>query len=151
MNIFDELDKIYSDIDNQYATLEFAARARGFTKKESQIKRKRELNDHAYFLFMYTRLEGRIQELSTNLINKKSSSLTDYKNKRVWSIVKEKRKLNLMEKVSFFTNFGGVDYILIDDYKKHRNSIAHGGNFLGAVSIPTVLIEFKRLYRELNN
>lgn len=153
MNIIDQLGDIYTDIDNSYASIEATARAREHYKKEAKYQRKRELNDQAYFLFMFTRLEDRIKELSTNLIDHKSATLTNYKNKRVWEIIKQRNdtdRLTLMEKVSFLTQFNGADYHLILGYKRQRDTIAHGG-IVPAINMTAVINDMTRLYQGLNN
>ncbi len=48
MNIFEELALLYDEIDRFYAIGELESRAKGFHRKESRLRRKRELNDHAY-------------------------------------------------------------------------------------------------------
>ncbi len=82
MTIFDELGNIYSEIDNAYSSQEIQARSRGFNKKETKYARARQLNDQAYFLFMFTRLEDRVRNLSDQLIDNKLATLTDWKAKR---------------------------------------------------------------------
>ena len=79
MTIFDDLGKIYNEIDNTYSSQEIQARTKGFNKKEAQYARKRQLNDQAYFLFMFTRLEDRVRDLSDQLVDDKMASLTDWK------------------------------------------------------------------------
>ena len=74
MSIFDELEIQYNDIDNEYSTIEFKTRSKQWTKKEAKYNRKRELNDQAYFLFMFSRLEDRIRNESSLLITKKFNS-----------------------------------------------------------------------------
>jgi len=75
MNVIDELGEIYKEFDNTYSTIELKARAKGHYKKEAKYQAIRELNDQAYFLFMFTRLEDRIKDLSTKMINNKSQTL----------------------------------------------------------------------------
>jgi len=87
MNIFDELGKIYNEIDNKYASIEVQARLRGHHKKEAEYSRKRQLNDQAYFLFMFTRFEGRVRDISDSLINSKVTNLVDWKINRAWDII----------------------------------------------------------------
>lgn len=64
MNVFDELSGLYGEIDSLYAVREPEAKSKGFHRKEAEWQRKRELNDHAYFLFIFTRPEDRIREQS---------------------------------------------------------------------------------------
>ena len=149
MNIFDELEAQYSEIDNQYSSIELDARSKGYPEKELQYRRKRKLNDQAYFLFMFTRLEDKIRQQSSALISKKQASISSWEERAVWDMLSsdnihfKKRLMLLFEK-------GRNDYELIISYYKERNSIAHGGNFTSPINMPLVIIEFKRLY-SINN
>ena len=152
MNIFDELGKIYSEIDNTYTSIEVQARSRGHNKKEAAYFRKRQLNDQAYFLFMFTRIEDRIRNLSNHLINEKVTTLTDWKTKRTWEIVNKQKSnnaLHIMNRVALLTPKGHTDYNLIKQYYDQRNNIGHGGAFTIPISIPTVITHMKRLYKGL--
>lgn len=149
MTVFDELGDIYAEINSRYAALELQARARGFTRLENKILKKRKLNDQAYFLFMFTRLEDRISSRATVLIDKKCLQISNYQNKRVWDMLKLKNdahRLPLKDKTSLLVPFGGADYTLISSYYALRNTIAHGGT-VAAINISTVLIDMQNLYR----
>ena len=87
MNIFGELSMLYKEIDDLYAIKEFEARAKGFNKRETEWRRKRELNDHAYFLFIFTRLEDRIREQSSKLIKSKQDILQNWRIRSAWDIL----------------------------------------------------------------
>ncbi len=153
MTIFDELGKIYNEIDNTYSRQEIQARTKGFNKKEVQYARKRQLNDQAYFLFMFTRLEDRVRNLSDQLVDDKITSLTDWKSKRSWEIIQKQKtndSLHFMNRVSLLTPKGRTDYNLIKRYYDQRNNIGHGGTFTITISIPTVITDLKRIYKELN-
>jgi len=152
MNIFDELGKIYNEIDNTYASIEVKHRSFGHHKKEAEYFRKRQLNDQAYFLFMFTRIEDRVRNLSDNLIDNKVTALSDWKIKRTWEIINKQKSndsLHFMNRVALLTQKGHDDYNLIQRYHDQRNNIGHGGAFTIAISIPTVIADMKRLYRDL--
>lgn len=150
MNIFDELGVIYNEINNNYASIEVRARSKGHYKKEAGYFKKRQLNDQAYFLFMFTRLEDRVRSLSDMIINNKVSSLTDWKTKRTWDILnKRKDRILFMDRVALLTKINGNDYNLIHHYYKQRNNIGHGGVFTIPISIPTVIADMKRLHKIL--
>jgi len=105
-NIFDQLDKIYNEIDSDYMGKEIAARSKGAHKKEAQYFNKRIFNDLAYFLFMFTRLEDRVRNLSDTLIDYKMATLTDWKARRVWEIIDRQKKndsLHFMNRVALLT------------------------------------------------
>ena len=147
MNIFNELGNIYFEIDNLYATKEFDAHVKGHIGRQLQFQRKRALNDQAYFLFMFSRLEDRIKTLSENLIKRKVANISNYKNNRAWNIIEDKQ-LNLMQKTSFLTRHAGTDYNLIFKYKKHRDTIAHGG-LITIINMPGIISDFHRIYNTL--
>lgn len=147
--IFDEIEILYNEIDSDFAVKEFDARAKGLNKDEFEIALKREHNDQAYFLFIFTRLEKSIQDIFDILINNKIATLIDKKELNSWKMLK-KKKLELMEKISFFAEPGEIDYNLIYNYKKKRDNVAHG-DFATGVDISAVLKDMKRLYNDLNN
>lgn len=150
MNIFDELENLYSEIDDDYASLELQSRAIGHNRKERGYQRKRELNDQAYFLFMFSRLEERIKELSDELIDTKYNTLSSWPYKRTWDILyKRKSQINFMDRVALLTEIGKTDYNLIGSYYQQRNNIAHGSSFSIPINIPTVVSHFKRFYYDL--
>jgi hypothetical protein len=150
MNIFDELGRIYGEIDSTYAPIESEARKRRHTRKESEYYGKRQLNNQAYFLFMFTRMEDHIKELSNTLIDTKVGTITEWKSKRTWEILaKRKDRMPLMDRVALLTEINAMDYNIIDRYYRQRNSIAHGGTFTVTIDIPTVIADMKRLFRDL--
>lgn len=152
MNIFDRLEKIYTEIDSNYAAIELAAHSRRHRKKEVEYFTKRKFNDLAYFLFMFTRLEDRVRNLSDQLVDRKVRILADWKSKRSWEILKKQKDndtLHFMNRVSLLTQKGGTDFNLIKQYYDQRNNIGHGGSFTIIISIPNVIADMKRLYKKL--
>lgn len=149
MSIFDELETQYNDIDNEYALVEFEAISKGWSQKEAKYKRKRELNDQAYFLFMFSRLEDRIRHESASLISKKQSSIASWKQRASWDILPSgaSDEMPFKKRLALLVEKGGADYNLLVVYYKERNSIAHGGNFISTINMPTVISEMKRLHR----
>jgi hypothetical protein len=147
--IFDELEILYSEIDNEYAVKEFNAHSSGLAAQEFEVALKREKNDQAYFLFIFTRLEKRIQDLFDNLVTIKNTTAIDDKDKNSWRLMK-KKKLDLMDKVSFFAQAGSANYNLIYNYKKKRDGVAHG-DMASGINILTILADMKRLYNDLDN
>jgi hypothetical protein len=104
----------------------------------------------AYFLFMFTRLEDRIKELSDKLINTKASGLTKWENKRTWDVlVKRKNSIPLMDRVALLTEINKPDYNLIRQYYNQRNEIGHGGNFTIPINVPVFIADLKRLFKDL--
>ena len=148
--IFDELATIYFEIDNNYSVNEAAARARRHKRVEANYRRKRELNDQAYFLFMFTRLEDRIRELSIELIDNKYNNLTNWNYRRTWEILhKRKKDIPLLDRVALLTQIGQTDYNLIKRYYDQRNNIGHGGTFTITIDIGIVVTDMQRLYYAL--
>jgi hypothetical protein len=151
MNIIDELGDIYNDFDNTYAAIEFEASARGWHRKEAKYQTKRALNDQAYFLFMFTRLEDKIKTLATQVIDYKSNLNYNYQNERAWQMLKQRNdrdKLNLMECVSFLVTYNSRDYHLIMRYKQQRDTLAHGG-IVPTINMTAAINDISRLYDNL--
>ena len=152
MNIFKEIEALYSEIDNKYGKEAFEARAKGITLKEQELSRKRELNDHAYYLFMFTRLEDHIREQSSKLITEKQENLMDWSHRRAWDILpkeKDSGKIFFLDRVALLVDKGTHHYRKIKNYYELRNILAHGDNFSSPVSIPTVVTDFDAFYKIL--
>lgn len=152
MNIFKELEILYREIDNFYAQKELNARDRGWHKKEKEWSKKRELNDHAYYLFMFTRLEYHIREQSSKLITNKRSNLTNWKQKRVWDILpktKDSDSISFLNRAALLLDKGTHYYQKIKKYYELRNTLGHGGIFSSPVSIPNVVADFEMLCKML--
>lgn len=148
--IFEELATIYFEIDNNYSVNEAAARAKRYNRIEASYRRKRELNDQAYFLFMFTRLEDRIRELSTELIENKYNNIANWHYRRTWEILyKRKKDIPLLDRVALLTKIGQIDFNLIKHYYDQRNNIGHGGAFTITIDIITVVADMQRLYYAL--
>ena len=123
MSIFDELEAQYNDIDNEYSSIEFEAISRGWSKKQAKYQRKRELNDQAYFLFMFSRLEDRIRQQSSALITKKQTSISSWKQRAAWDILPNgaSDEMPFKKRLALLTEKGRSDYNLTVDYYKERN------------------------------
>lgn len=152
MSVFKQLGEMYGEIDSYFARRELEAKTRGWLRKEKTWARKRELNDHAYFLFMFTRLEDRIREQSTKLIKAKQAGLSRWRQRSVWDILPKKKDSDLLSfrnRVALLVKKGSKDYNLVIDYYDVRNTVGHGGNFSSPISIPGVVDDFDRLHRVL--
>lgn len=149
MRIFDELEAQYNDINTEYSSIEFDSISKGWHIKEKKYRRKRELNDQAYFLFMFSRLEDRIRQESANLIVKKKSSISSWKQRASWDMLPNSARdeMPFKRRLMLLVEKGRSDYNIVVTYYRERNSIAHGGDFTSPISMPTVILEFKRLYR----
>lgn len=150
MDIFQELELQYYAIDKQYADAEFEAAKRGWPKKEKEYRRKRELNDQAYFLFMFTRLEDHISQEVRKRIARKKAANVSWREKAPWeNMPNDAKDIHFKKRVALIVESGKSDYNLIADYYKERNSIGHGGAFQNAISMPNVIKEFVRLRRTI--
>lgn len=146
MNVFEMLAEIYYEIDQFYVAQELAS------GDSVSISRKRELNDHAYFLFMFTRLEDHVREQSSQLILRNSRTCHDWKQRRAWEILpsrKDSDRMPFMNRVALLIEKGSHHYAAIREYYDLRNKIAHGGDFSTPVSIPTVLNDFSMYYEKM--
>jgi hypothetical protein len=151
MNLIKELEGQFFEIDNDYSKKEFNARRRGFLKKEAYWRRKRELNTHAYFLFLFTRLEEQIKTESTLLIQEKRSSIMHWKTKAIWENTDDSR-LHFKKRLGLLTQKGYTDYNRVVNYFDMRNEIAHGGTITSvttALNMIAVFADMKHFFKIL--
>jgi hypothetical protein len=148
MKAFDEVSAIYSDIDNTYAVAEANARIAGDQILEQGMQKKRELNDLAFFLFLFTRFEGHINMVVEGLVTSKFGTLKRWSDKRTWGVLKG-RQLAFMDRIALLTPSGHSDYNLVKKYYDQRNNIAHGQAFTIPINIPSATADFKRLTKIL--
>ena len=154
MNIFRELRIVYDEINNFYSINEFKARCKGWHVKEKLWSRKKLLNDHAYFLFAFTRLEDRIREQSSKLIERKQTSLQNWQQRSAWDILPKEKDSDspyFKNRLALVIHKGSHDYGKVVKYYEWRNELGHGGYFGTPmpVSIPNVLIELEILYSKI--
>ncbi len=151
MNVFSELRKLYFEIDDEYSTNEFTARSNGHQRKENYWKRKRELNTHAYFLFLFTRLENLITTKSIALVDQKKGGITHWKTKAIWENT-DPDKLHFKKRVGLLTEKGQAIYNKISSYYELRNEIGHGGtipSITSAIDMVTVFDDMKIFFDSL--
>ncbi len=152
MKIVVELEHLYSVLNKEYTNKEFLARKNGYTKAEQSWKRKRELNEQAYFLFLFTRLEGHVRSETSKLITKKQTNLSGWKKQSVWrTLPKEKDKdgITFLNRVSLLINKGNTDFQRIKDYYDQRNSLGHGDVFTIPINMIDVFDDMKRFFKNL--
>jgi hypothetical protein len=151
MSVFEELADQYENIDQHYSTLEFNASRRGWVRREEEWKRRRAINDQAYFLFMFSRLEDRIREESAKLIREKRDSISRWRQRAPWDLLPKEPggKMHFKNRLALLCDKDGANFGLVSEYYDERNSIAHGGDFIKPISMPSVIKEMKELYRLL--
>jgi hypothetical protein len=125
MSIVVEIEKQYLDIERYYSSKEFEAFAASNAAEESYWLNRREMNTHAYFLFLFTRLEDHIKTESSKLISSKILASVDWKERAVWDICND-GELSLKKKLALLTEKGRTDYNTIVEYYQIRNDIGHG-------------------------
>lgn len=151
MNVFEKLADLYNEIDRLYVDQELTNSKDGGLVSEADIARKRELNDHAYFLFMFTRFEDYVREESSQLIRQNSDPAHEWIHRRVWQLLPSNKTADqpsFMNRVALLIDKCTHHYEKIEKYYKLRNTIGHGGDFTTPISMPTVVKDFS-LYFEL--
>lgn len=146
-----ELEDQFFEIENQYYSKEFYAHSRGFTNKERYWQKKRELNTHAYFLFLFTRLEEHIRRESKKLINKKKTNIQHWKTRAVWDNINVKN-IHFRNRLALLTERGDTTFNIVMEYYKKRNEIGHGGtieNINSAIDMTDVFDKVKVYFKTL--
>lgn len=152
VSLFDSIDELYHHIEDEYAALESGAIAASDEVEKETYGEMRRLNDQAYFLFLFTRLEGHIRTVSETLIGDKLNSAANDQDRWPWKLAKDlsnRERLPFMDRVALVTIKGGSNYNKIQVFYKHRNSIGHGGSFeseVGIPLIPDVISDIKNLF-----
>jgi hypothetical protein len=154
MKIFYELRSLYLEIETYYSEKQFEARKKKWHIKEREWSRKRELNDHTYFLFLFTRLEGLIRDKVSDLITKKQSCIRSWRQRSAWDILpsdKDDDKISFKNRLALVVEKGSGDFGKIVIYYQERNHLAHGKYFSSHLSMPIVFNEFERFDRKIRN
>lgn len=152
VSLFDRIDELYHHIEDEYAALESAAIAASNEVDRETFGEMRRLNDQAYFLFLFTRLEGHIRTVSETLIADQHNSAASDRDRWPWKLASDlsrRERLPFMDRVALVTIKGRSNYNKIQDFYKHRNSIGHGGSFnseAGIPLIPDVISDIKNLF-----
>ncbi len=151
MNTIKELERQFFEIENKYAANEFNARRKGNRLREDYWRKKREINTHIHFLFLFTRLEKHIKEQIEKLINNKKSRIVHWKTKSIWEIT-DIKNLHFKKMLALLTEKGRADFNIIVDYYDKRNEIAHGGtiqNINTSINMINFFANIKRFLKEL--
>ena len=150
MGIVSEIEKQFFEIEDEYYAKWFNAYSRGHHLKEKYWKRKRELNTHAYFLFLFTRLEDHIKTEAKKILNDKKARIAHWKTKAIWENTDE--DMSFKKCLGLLTEKGATDYNKIGEYYKHRNTIAHGKSIediTNNIDMSIVIGNMKRYFKEL--
>ncbi|MGK7392595.1 MAG: hypothetical protein ACNS60_19735 [Candidatus Cyclobacteriaceae bacterium M2_1C_046] len=151
MNIIRKIEIQFTEIENEYSSKIFEAHRRGYYKKEDEWVEKLELFTHAYFLFLFTRLENHITNEVSSLIDFKRGSIRHWKSRAIWDNVNI-NNLHFKKKVGLLTQIGQNDFNRIIDYYNYRNHIAHGGiisSITSTINMATVFSDFKMYFQVL--
>ncbi len=141
MNVFEQLSVIYTEIDGFYMDQWLQQSKNGNPEIEAVIANKRKLNDHAYFLFLFSRFEDAVREESSRLIRQNSDAEHGWAHRRVWQLLpsgKNADQPSFLDRVALLIDRNTHHYEKIKAYYKQRNTIGHGGDFTIPISISTV-------------
>jgi len=154
MKIVEELSVLYVEIETDLSVRQFNASTHGYVRKDLELQRKRQLNDEAYFLYLFSRLEDHIREQSSQLITDKQTNLRNWRKRAVWDILpkdKDSDRFYFMNRVAILTEKGGRHYNQVKTYYEERNNIAHGGTFSTSINMFDVFLKMKELFKVLSN
>lgn len=151
MPIFREIADLYFEVEGMLAELEREAQSAGDQALEQICAKKRELNDHAYFLFLFTRLEDHVRDQSSILIGRRKIEDVDWRIKSAWKILPEKKedRIQFRDRLALLIDNTSRSYSSILNYYNRRNIVAHGGSFTISISVPTVIQDFEGFEAEL--
>jgi len=151
-NKLSEITNLYFEIDINYAIQQRAAITKHLIRKEKQYQQKRDNNDQAYFIYIFSRLEDRIKSTCDKIITRKLTSKLSTRHKAPWYIVKERRsddRLTFMECTSLVFEKGSSNYNKIQPYYSIRNKVVHGGNFPPNIVMNIVVNDLQQIYKNI--
>ena len=146
-----EIENQYFDLENYYWTKEYEALTKGHHQKEHYWFKKREINTHALFLLMFSRLEDHIDKQVRTKIQYKQNNISHWRQRAIWDITNPD-SLNFKNKVALLTQKGASDFNLVMDYYGFRNRIAHGEtitNINTQINMVNFFTNIKRLMSNL--
>lgn len=149
--IFDDIENQYNEIDASYSVQEFGAVVKGWKKKAQKYRDIRLINDQAYFVFAFSRLEDHIHTQCSKLIQKRQASTASHRSVSAWHIQDGTpgSRLALKKKIGLLMKSTDPDFSLLVDYYDERNNVAHGKAFSKPIAMPTVFADFVRIYKTL--
>ncbi|SFK63569.1 hypothetical protein SAMN04488518_107125 [Pseudovibrio ascidiaceicola] len=127
---FSELKDLYSELSDFLATQHMAAVQSKESGTAEICNQKKIHNDQAYFLYLFTRLEGRINE-------------------KVQKQKPELKEAHFMEKVRWIFPQNSQVETRTRKYLEKRNSIGHGGNFNQVISMRVVVPQIEHLFNSI--
>ena len=136
MSVFLDIAQQHSIADVAFEAAIIAAYGANDHAAFDQTFAARELNDQAYFLFLFTRLEGEIDTAFDKLVSNKSVGL--WADVRAWQVWRDRDRIELMAKVELLLEKGHRECEELRSFYRHRNVIAHGDQWKTQFAIPAV-------------
>ena len=149
MSYLAKVYRSYLEADGFYARAELGCSP---SQRTSWAER-RDINDKAYFVLMFSELEDRIAERVRKVIQRRSTT-SSVLNQRVWKLLGRKegnRGLPFMDKTSMLLERGNAEYNMVKSHYDVRCDIAHGkASSIGSISIPSAYSDFVGLVKSIS-
>ena len=113
---------------------------------------KRGLNDQAYFVLLFSKLEEHINKECQKLILRKRN-LRHWKSRRRWDNIEitQLDRITFMDRVSYLVDRQSHHFRDIKDLYEIRCKIAHGGVYTNPIHIPGYVNKFYNLITTLKS
>lgn len=143
MNLFQDIVDLYLKTDHVLQNEIVIAANNNDDKAFEKGLLLRDLNDQAYFLFLFTRFESVIHSSFDTLLTARSAG--SWNDSRIWILWGQKDKISLLDKVSMLYPKGGREWNSVREYYAERNNIGHGSTWTAPFVIPDIAIEMDKL------
>ena len=100
----------------------------------------RDRNDQAWFLYLFTRFEEKVNHSSRSLLTTRLQTAPDWSERRIWQAWSriDIPDIAFLSKVEVLTDKSKHDYATIKTCYEGRNTIAHGGEWEVEFFVPNV-------------
>lgn len=140
MSVLLEVVANYEVIDEYLAIVEQRALQSGDENTFNRANRARQLNDQAYFLYLFTRFEAEVSSAVEDLLARRTDAAIAWTEQRIWQAWSRVRVSDIafLSKMEVLTDKRRADYATAKRYHDGRNRIAHGGDWDVPFSIPDI-------------
>ena len=140
MSVFLEIAGHYSVADAAFVAVEQNAYRDDDDDACGQADLARQHNDHADFLYLFSRFEAEVNTLAEALLANRLASIPTWPERRIWQALSRGsiRDIAFLSKVEVLIEKGRQDYATIKEYYDGRNTIAHGGVWQAQFLVPNV-------------
>ena len=147
MSIFVSVARDYTVTDQAFAGIEQRAFDQNDEPALDIAGISRDRNDHAYFLYLFTRFEAEVDRAVTALVAERTAPAIPWNDRRIWQSWArgEVQEIPFLAKVEVLLDRGNLHYAWVRHFYRGRNAISHGGEWREHVVVPDIAQELHQI------